>query len=52
MTTVILHGPIAFPQIIVLRILSQSISGVYYFAQQTLESAVLHDLDVITNNRK
>lgn len=43
---------IAFPQIIVLRTLSWNISGGYYSAQQTLESVVLDDLNVITNNRK
>lgn len=52
MTTVILHGPLRFPKLLSSEPFLGTISGGYYSAQQTLESAALDDLDVITNNRK
>ena len=52
MNTVILQWYMAFPKIIVLKPFPQSISGGYYSAEQTVESADLDDLDVITNNSK
>ena len=42
----------AFPKITVLKPFPQSISGGYYSAEQTVGSADLDDLGVITSNSK